>query len=87
MITIFCTLVLLVIQGVALDTGVLPFSKGRALQRRNFLCGTCKGDEDIPTLVPSSPLNDDQTIAAKKVPNNDIRIGPITRTHAKLLEQ
>jgi hypothetical protein len=44
-------------------------------------------DEDIPTLVPSSPLNDDQTIAAKKVPTNDIWIGPITRARAKLLEQ
>jgi hypothetical protein len=32
MITIFCTVVLSVIQGVALNTGVLPFSKGRALQ-------------------------------------------------------
>jgi hypothetical protein len=32
MITIFCTMVLSVIQGVALNTGVLPFSKGRALQ-------------------------------------------------------
>jgi hypothetical protein len=32
MITIFCTVVLLVIQGVALNTEVLPFSKGRALQ-------------------------------------------------------
>jgi hypothetical protein len=31
MITIFCTVVLSVIQGVALNTGVLPFSKGRAL--------------------------------------------------------
>jgi hypothetical protein len=31
MIIIFCTVVLLVIQGVALNTGVLPFSKGRAL--------------------------------------------------------
>jgi hypothetical protein len=28
-------------------------------------------DEDIPTLIPSSPLNDDQTIAAKKVPTDD----------------
>jgi hypothetical protein len=44
-------------------------------------------DEDIPTLVPPSPLNDDQTIAAKKVPSDDIKIGPITRAHAKLLEQ
>jgi hypothetical protein len=31
MITIFYTVVLSVIQGVALNTGVLPFSKGRAL--------------------------------------------------------
>jgi hypothetical protein len=30
-ITIFCTVVLSVMQGVALNTGVLPFSKGRAL--------------------------------------------------------
>jgi hypothetical protein len=32
MITIFCTVVLSGIQGIALNTGVLPFSKGRALQ-------------------------------------------------------
>jgi hypothetical protein len=44
-------------------------------------------DEDIPTLVPSSPLNVDQTNAAKKVSTDDIRIGPITRARAKLLEQ
>jgi hypothetical protein len=44
-------------------------------------------DEDIPTLVPSSPLNDDQTIAAKKDPTDDIRTGPITRARAKVLEQ
>jgi hypothetical protein len=43
-------------------------------------------DEDIPTIVPSSPLNDDQTIVAKKVPTDEIRIGRITRAHAKLLE-
>jgi hypothetical protein len=56
------------------------------LQRgRCFLKGG--DDEDIPTLVPSSSLNDDQTIAAKKDPTDDIRIGPITRAHAKLLEQ
>jgi hypothetical protein len=30
--TIFYTMVLSVIQGVALNTGVLPFSKGRVLQ-------------------------------------------------------
>jgi hypothetical protein len=32
MITILCTVVLSVIQGVALNTGLLPFSKVRALQ-------------------------------------------------------
>ena len=32
MITIFCTVVLSVIHGIALNTGVLPFSKGGALQ-------------------------------------------------------
>jgi hypothetical protein len=32
MITIFCSMVLPVIQGVALNIGILPFSKGRALQ-------------------------------------------------------
>jgi hypothetical protein len=32
MITIFYTVVLSVIQGIALNTGVLPFAKGRALQ-------------------------------------------------------
>jgi hypothetical protein len=31
--TIFCTVVLLVIQGVALNIGVMPFSKGRTLHR------------------------------------------------------
>ena len=31
MITIFCTMVLSVIQGIALNTGILPFSKGKAL--------------------------------------------------------
>jgi hypothetical protein len=36
-------------------------------------------DEDIPTLVPSSPVKDDQTIPAKKVPTDDIWIGPVTR--------
>jgi hypothetical protein len=32
MITIFCTVVLLVIQGVALNIGILPLAKGRVLQ-------------------------------------------------------
>jgi hypothetical protein len=37
MIIIFYTVVLSVIQGVALNTGVLPFSKGRALHLYVFL--------------------------------------------------
>jgi hypothetical protein len=41
MITIFCIVVLSVIQGVALNTGVMPFSKGRTLhkQARNNMKG------------------------------------------------
>jgi hypothetical protein len=52
-----------------------------------ILIGPKRSDGDIPTLVPSSPLNDDQTIAAKKDSTDDIRIGPITRARAKLQEQ
>jgi hypothetical protein len=44
-------------------------------------------DEDIPRHVPSSPLNDDQTIATNKGSTDDIRMGPIMRARAKLLEQ
>ena len=43
--------------------------------------------EDIHTLVPSPPHDDEQLVAAKKVSNDEIRIGPITRARAKLLEQ
>jgi hypothetical protein len=43
-------------------------------------------DEDIPSTPPLSPTPfDDEDIAAKK--SNEIRIGPITRARAKLLEQ
>jgi hypothetical protein len=48
-ITIFCTVVLSVIQGISLNTGVLPFSKGRALQEpalsRTWVAGgrCCRG--------------------------------------------
>ena len=45
------------------------------------------GDEDIPTIVPSPPHDVEQPIAAKKKSNDEIRIGPITRARAKLLEQ
>ena len=40
-------------------------------------------DEDIPTPLPSFSIKDD--IAQDK--SNEIRIGPITRARAKLLEQ
>jgi hypothetical protein len=36
MITKFCTVVLSVIQGIAFNIGVLPFSKGRALQEIKY---------------------------------------------------
>jgi hypothetical protein len=43
-------------------------------------------DEDIPITPPLSPTPfDDEDVAAKK--SNEIRIGPITRARAKLLEQ
>jgi hypothetical protein len=43
-------------------------------------------DEDIPITPPLSPTPfDDEDIVAKK--SNEIRIGPITRARAKLLEQ
>jgi hypothetical protein len=43
-------------------------------------------DEDIPITPPLSPTPiDDEDVAAKK--SNRIRIGPITRARAKLLEQ
>jgi hypothetical protein len=45
-----------------------------------------ENDEDIPITPPLSPTPfDDEDVAAKK--SNEIRIGPITRAHAKLLEQ
>jgi hypothetical protein len=44
------------------------------------------GDEDIPITPPLSPAPIvDEDVAAKK--SNEIRIGPITRARAKLLEQ
>ena len=38
-------------------------------------------------MVPSLPHEDKQPVAAKKISNDEIRIGPITRARAKLLEQ
>ena len=44
-------------------------------------------DEDIPTITPSLHDNEDTPVAAKKKSNDEIRIGPITRARAKLIEQ
>ena len=44
-------------------------------------------DEDIPTITPSPIDNEDTLVAAQKKSTNEIRIGPITRARAKLLEQ
>ena len=44
-------------------------------------------DEDIRTITPS-PIDDEELpVAAKTKSNDEIRIGPITRARAKLLEQ
>ena len=40
-------------------------------------------DEDIPTPLPSFPIDDDAT----QDKTNEVRIGPMTRARAKLLEQ
>jgi len=40
-------------------------------------------DEDIPTITPT----EDAPTVARKSQSNEIRIGPITRARAKLLEQ
>ena len=42
-------------------------------------------DEDILTMAPSLPH--EQPVATKKMSNDEIRIGPITRARPKLLEQ
>ena len=38
-------------------------------------------------MVPSLPYEDEQPVATKKTPNDELRIGPTTRARAKLLEQ
>jgi hypothetical protein len=44
-------------------------------------------DEDIPTTQPSPPTVDDPIVADQDKSNGEIRIGPITRARAKLLQQ
>jgi hypothetical protein len=46
-----------------------------------------EADEDIPTTQPSPPTVDDPIVADQGKSNDEIRIGPITRAHAKLLQQ
>ena len=46
-----------------------------------------KDDEDIPTITPPPITSEDAPITAEKIQSNEIRIGPITRARAKLLEQ
>ena len=53
----------------------------------DFVLGLPRTDENIPTIVTPPPHDVDQPIAAKKKTNDEIRIGPITRARAKLIEQ
>ena len=46
-----------------------------------------KADEDIHSFDPPPNHVDDHHVATKKKPNDEIRIGPITRARAKLIEQ
>jgi hypothetical protein len=48
-------------------------------------CGAC--DEDIPITQPSPPTLDDPIVAAQDKSSDEIRIGPITRARAKLLQK
>jgi hypothetical protein len=50
MITIICTVVLLVIHRITLNTGVLPFSKGRMLQLDPTHRGPSRGTSTRTTL-------------------------------------
>ena len=52
-----------------------------------ILASTSLCDEDIPAITPSPIVNEDAPIVTKKNQSNEIRIGPITRARAKLLEQ
>ena len=61
----------------------------KTLERRGrrLLKGGGGDDEDISAITPSPIVNEDAPIVAKKNQSNEIRIGPITRARAKLLEQ
>jgi hypothetical protein len=59
--------------------------EGIAMSRSMPFEGGGGDDEDIPITPPLSPTPFDDEDVAKK--SNEIRIGPITRARAKLLEQ
>jgi hypothetical protein len=52
-----------------------------------FLLQLSQFDEGIPTTQPSPPTTDDLSVAPQDKSNDEIRIGLITRSHAKLLQQ
>jgi F420-0:gamma-glutamyl ligase-like protein len=54
MITIFCTVVLSVIQGIALNIGVLPFLKGRVLHYESIFFDKIKSLN--PTLISNAQV-------------------------------
>jgi hypothetical protein len=73
-------------QGCAWIRFLLPII---TLRRRDFnlLLLNSPIDEDIPTTQPSPPTVDDPIVADQDKSNDEIRIGPITRARAKLLQQ
>ena len=58
----------------------------KTLERRGRRLLKGGDDEDIPTITPT-PIANEVVPIAKKDQSNEIRIGPITRARAKLLEQ
>ena len=59
----------------------------KTLERRGRRLLKGGDDEDIPIFTPTPITTEDVPANAKKDQSNEIRIGPITRARAKLLEQ
>src|SRR5215216_1902386 len=59
----------------------------KTLERRGRRLLKGGDDEDIRTITPTLMTTEDATTIARKDQSNEIRIGPITRARAKLLEQ
>jgi hypothetical protein len=57
------------------------------LERRDRAFSRGGDDEDIPTTQPSPPTVDDPIVADQDKSNDEIRIGPITRARAMLLQR